>query len=229
MAIPKTIVQTFYTSKLPFLTQWHIKRLKKRNPEYDYQFYDDIRIDNFLKDEFGQEIFDLYKEINIGAAKADFFRYAFLFKKGGVYLDIDSLIVKKLDDFILPNDVAIISLESHLECYVQWALIFEAGHPFLKKTLEIVINNLKENKYPNDVHRMTGPTAYTVAINECINESSTIQYRQLGVDYDHMLKFSYPMSKFFLYGLSRKNHWKKQLTTRTVLIDNATAQNNALK
>jgi len=224
MAIPKTIIQTFKTSKLPFLTRWHIRMLKKRNPEYDYQFYDDVKIDGFIKDEFGQEIFDLYKKINIGAAKADFFRYAVLYKNGGVYLDVDSLILNKLDDFILPNDSAIISLERNLKYYVQWALVFEAGHPFLKKTLEIVLNNIKENKYPHDVHKMTGPSAYSLAISECLIESPNIQYRQLGVDYDSMFRFSYPMSKFFLYGLSRKNHWKKQLTTGTVLIDDDTPQ-----
>lgn len=108
-------------------------------------------------------------------------------------------------------------MESNLCYYVQWALVFEAGHPFLKKTLEIIINNLKENKYPHDVHLMTGPAAYSLAIRECIKDSSKIEYRQLGVDYDNNFKFSYPMSKFFLYGLSRKNHWKKNQTTKTVL------------
>jgi inositol phosphorylceramide mannosyltransferase catalytic subunit len=222
MAIPKTIIQTFKTSKLPFITQWHIKRMKKRNPEYDYQFYDDARIENFLKDEFGQDIFELYKKINIGAAKADFFRYAILFKKGGVYLDIDSLLLKKLDDVILPVDCAIIALEDNLQHYVQWAMIFEAGHPFLEKTLEIVINNLKENKYPYDVHEMTGPKAYSLAIRECLKESSAIRYRQLGIDYDNAFKFSYPMSKFFLYGLLRKNHWNQKSDARAVLKDNTT-------
>lgn len=219
MAIPKTIYQTFRTSKLPLITKWHIRRMKNRNPEYDYQFYDDERINNFIHDEFGQEIFDLYKRIQIGAAKADFFRYAILYKKGGIYLDIDSLILNKLDDFILPTDSAVVSPENNLEHYVQWALVFEAGHPFLKKTLEMVIDNLKENRYPHSVHQMTGPTVYGCAIRECLKESSQIQYRQLGVDYEDNFKFHYSTSKFFLYGLSRKNHWKKQQLTRTILKD----------
>jgi mannosyltransferase OCH1-like enzyme len=217
MAIPKTIFQTYKTPNLPFLTRWHIGRMKKRNPDYDYQFYDDARIDSFIKDEFGQDVYALYKRINIGAAKADFFRYAILYKKGGVYLDIDSLILTQLDDFILPSDSAVISLESSREFYIQFALFFEPGHPFLKKTLELVINNLKENKFPYQVHKMTGPSVYSLAISECLKESPNIPYRQIGVDYDNKVKFSYRMSKFFLYGLSRKNHWKTQSKTTTVL------------
>lgn len=217
MAIPKTIFQTFKTNKLPFITRWHISRLRKRNPDYDYQFYDDVRIENFIKAEFGSEIYSLYSKIDIGAAKADFFRYAILYKKGGIYLDIDSWIVKKLNDFVYPDDKAIISLEKNLDLFCQWALVFEAGHPFLKRTLEVVIENLQMNRYPHDVHKMTGPTAYSQAIKECLKESSDIEFRQLGIEYDGTINFHYRTSKFFLYGISKKEHWKKLQKTRTIL------------
>jgi inositol phosphorylceramide mannosyltransferase catalytic subunit len=217
MAIPKTIIQTFKSSKLPLLTRWHIYRMRKNNPEYDYQFYDDAAIDAFIQKEYGEEVFELYKKINIGAAKADFFRYAVLYKMGGIYVDIDSLIVKKLDSLIMPDDKAVIALEGHRQFYVQWALVFEAGHPFLKKTLELVLENLRINKFPYDVHKMTGPTVYTNAIRECLDQFPNTVFRQVGVDYEGVFSFSYPMSKLFLYGISRKDHWKKQADLRPVL------------
>lgn len=83
MSIQKSIYQTYKTKNLPLLTKWHIKRLKKRNPEYDYYFFDDQMIIDFVKKEFSKEVFDLFMKINIGAAKADFFRYAVLYKRGG--------------------------------------------------------------------------------------------------------------------------------------------------
>jgi len=217
MPIPKIIYQTYKTAQLPLITRWHIKRFKQRNPEYEYQFYDDQRISEFIMNEYGQEIFALYSRISIGAAKADFFRYAILFKNGGVYLDIDSQNVHQLDSFILPNDAAIVSLESNQQFYVQWALIFEAEHPFLKRTLDDVLQNLKENKYPHDVHQMTGPTAFTKAIKACLQENPTIAHRQLATDYDGHFKFHYRFSKFFLYGLGRKNHWRKQQDKVSIL------------
>jgi inositol phosphorylceramide mannosyltransferase catalytic subunit len=216
MAIPKTIYQTFKNDKLPFLTKLHIKNLRRRNPEYDYQFYNDERISDFIQHEFEPDVYQVYKSITIGAAKADFFRYAILYKKGGVYLDIDSLNVTKLDNFILPTDTAVIAFENNLEYFVQWALIFDAGHPFLKKTLDTVLENLKENKYPNDVHKMTGPAAYSTAIKECMHHSPNINFRQLGVDYDGKFKFHYRFSKFFLYGLFRKNHWRNEQTKKSI-------------
>jgi inositol phosphorylceramide mannosyltransferase catalytic subunit len=219
MAIPKTIFQTFKTSKLPLLARWHIYRLKKKNPDYAYRFYDDQMIDAFMLEEFGKDIFDLYKRITIGAAKADVFRYAVLFKFGGVYLDIDSLINEKLSNFILPEDHAVISLESNDLNYVQYALFFEAGHPFLKKTLDLVFRNLRENRHPSSVLQMTGPAVFTEAIRASLSEDSTIPYRQLGYDYDKKVTFSFRGSKTVLYGFSRKNHWKKQEKQMSMMND----------
>ena len=217
MAIPKTIYQTFKTERLPLLTRWHIHSMRRRNPEYDYQFYSDERIHDFIQAEWGNDVFRLYQRIQIGAAKADFFRYAILYKKGGVYLDIDSLNKKKLSDLIQVGDSAIISLEKHQECFAQWALIFEAGHPFLEKTMEIVLDNLKNSRYPRDVHRMTGPGAFTLAIQACLAKSQTIPYREVGVDYDGFFQFHYRFSKFFLYGIQRKEHWRTQQREKGLL------------
>jgi mannosyltransferase OCH1-like enzyme len=214
MAIPKIIHQTFKTEKLPFITRWHISRLKKNNPDYAYEFYDDSRIEQFLQQEYDALTLSLYRQLNIGAAKADFFRYAVLFKKGGVYLDIDSSIKGSLNNFIQPDDRAIISRERNPALYVQWALVYEAGHPFLKKALELVLDNIRNNKYPHDVHRMTGPTVYTMAIDMCLKENPVPPYRMLGFDYDGYLKFKYPLSKL-LY--NKGEHWKKMQLTKPVL------------
>jgi mannosyltransferase OCH1-like enzyme len=168
MAIPKTIYQTYKTTKLPIIFRWHIRRLRKNNPSYTYEFYDDKRASDFITEAYGNEISALFNRINIGAAKADFFRYAILYKKGGVYLDIDSLITSKIDDFIKPEDVAVISNESNLNFFLQYVLFFEPQHPILKRTMDLMISNLRQNTYPYDTHKMTGPTVFTKAINDCM-------------------------------------------------------------
>lgn len=215
MAIPKIIHQTFKSSALPFITRWHIAGFRKKNPAYAYEFYDDARIDLFLLEEFGAEILALYKRINIGAAKADFFRYAVLYKKGGIYVDIDSGINGSLDDFILPDDTAIITHEGDPSLFAQWALIYSPGHPFLEKTIQLVLENIRQNKYPHDVHSMTGPFAYTEAINLCLKDNPDTPHRVLGTDYNGHLKVKYKLGKFFLY--QKGDHWKKKQLTTPVL------------
>ena len=214
MSIPKTIYQTFKTSKLPLITRWHIYWFRKKNPEYDYQFYDDTRIEQFIEAYYDRETLTLYQQINIGAAKADFFRYAILYKLGGIYLDIDSASKTAFRKFLLPNDEAVISKERNADLYVQWALIFRAGHPFLEKTMDLMLNNLRNNTYPNDVHQMTGPSVYTKAINSCLEQDPNTPHRVLGTDYQRHLRFKYTLSKL-LY--AKGDHWKQIQLTRTVM------------
>ena len=144
MAIPKTIYQTYKTAKLPIIFRWHIRRLRKKNPSYTYEFYDDKRASDFILDSYGNKISSIFNRINIGAAKADFFRYAILYKKGGVYLDIDSLITTKIDDFIRPNDVAVISNESNLKFFLQYVLFWtEKKFILLMNFLQLEMKNFK--------------------------------------------------------------------------------------
>ena len=184
------------------------------NPSYEYRFYDDHEIDKFIQEEFDSETYSQYLKLNIGAAKADFFRYAMLFKKGGVYVDIDSRVAGDLDDWILPDDTGIITAERHPGMYVQWALVYDKGHPFLKKTLENVLDNIKDNRYPHDIHKMTGPTVYSDSIRSCLNDDPSIEYRDFGTDYEGKIQF-----KYWLSGLSywRKEHWRKTQKRRPVL------------
>jgi mannosyltransferase OCH1-like enzyme len=218
MPIPKVVYQTFKHQNLPLITRLFIKWLKWVNKDYRYEFYDDTRIEAFLKSDFGDEVLAAYKKIDIGAAKADFFRYCILYKKGGIYLDIDAYVLKPLDKFIKPDDVALISREGHPGMFVQWALIYEAGHPFLKDTIEHVLENIRYNKYPNDVHQMTGPTAYSTIINHYVDNKLPVSYRLMGTDYNGLIKSRLPLSRL-LYRNEKSEHWKKAQLTRGVLKD----------
>lgn len=217
MSIPKHIFQTFKTKELPLITRWHIWNMKRRNPEYEYFLYDDQDIQEFFNKDFPDEYLKAYNQLTIGAAKADFFRYAILYKKGGVYLDIDSGMSSPLKKLILQTDVALISKERHVYLYCQWALIFDKDHPFLKRTLELVLDNIQTHRFPNDVHATTGPTVFTKAINECLAENPDIPHRIFdGIEYRGYLKFKYKLGKFFLYS-KKSEHWKRKQLTQDII------------
>lgn len=217
MAVPKQIFQTFKTKKLPLITQYHIWNMKRKNPEYRYFFYDDQDIEKFITEEFPPEYIENYRKLAIGASKADFFRYAVLYKKGGIYLDIDSSIIKPFKELIQEDDEAVISVERHENLYVQWALIFDKNHPFLKKTLELMIDNIKNHRFPHDVHATTGPTVFSRGIRETLEEHPTIPYRLFrGIEFRGYLRFKYKLGKFFLYK-SRSQHWKQMQKRQEII------------
>ena len=65
---------------------------KTREIMHDYEqvIYDDEMIEEFIKTNYSQRIYNAYKHINpeYGASRADFFRYLILYLYGGIYMDI---------------------------------------------------------------------------------------------------------------------------------------------
>lgn len=216
MAVPKNIFQTFKTADLPWITRFYISRMKRKNPGWNYHFYDDARILDFFSEHFPAEYLNAYKSLTIGAAKADFFRYAVLYKFGGVYLDIDSYVKTPFDKFIDKDDVFVVSHEGNPGLYCQWALISDKDHPFLKRTLEKVLDNIQSHRFPHDVHKTTGPTVFTEAVNEVLAENPSTAHRFLGTDYNGHLKFKYNLGRIFLYG-KKTEHWKKKQMLQDII------------
>jgi len=233
--IPKKIYQSWYTTQFPKRVAQKINSMKKLNPEYEHKIYTDAEIDAFVNSNFDGDIKKCYNRLNIIVAKVDFWRYLILYKQGGIYLDMDSTILRPLKKLIRDEDEAIITAEGNPDLYVQWALIFNKQHPILEKTIERVVKNIKQNAYPNDIHKMTGPSVYSNAINEIYKEqyncnivhksinrktditytSKTFSYRLYGVDYKPYFKFKYRSAKL-LY--ANKNRWREEQKVKQLLV-----------
>lgn len=164
MRIPRQIFQTWKTKDLPGPVQETIDRMKAVNPGYEHHLFDDQDMDEFIKTNFDATTYKAYKMLNVGAARADFWRYCIMYKKGGIYLDIDACIYQSLDRLIGEHDRAIISREQNEGIFVQWCMMFEAGHPILKETIAQVIQNVLA-KTTTDVFHLTGPGVFTWVIN----------------------------------------------------------------
>jgi mannosyltransferase OCH1-like enzyme len=233
--IEKNIFQSWYTKNLHPLVEQKINTFKNLNPDYTYNLYTDNDMDIFVNENFKGEIADCYNKLNIIVAKVDFWRYLILYKYGGVYLDMDSSINYSLNELIKYDDEAIITAEGNPELYVQWALIFKKNHQILKKVIELIIYNIKNNSYPNDIHKMTGPTVYSLAINnthkelfnnEIINhklinqntdityKSKDVSYRLYGIDYNKYFTFKHDANNF-LY--NNKKHWRVEEKEKVLL------------
>lgn len=232
--IEKNIFQSWNTTFLHPLVQEKIDNFKKINPEYKYHLYTDNDIDTFVNENFKGEIAECYNKLNIIVAKVDLWRYLILYKYGGIYLDMDSSIEKPLSSLIKDEDQAIITIENNPNLYVQWGLIFKKEHPILKRTIELVVDNIKNNRYPNNIHAMTGPAVYSRAINEIHMElfnkklhhheitkntdityiSGNIIYRIFGVDYNTFFCFKHNFVNFLYNG---KKHWTIEQKEKNLL------------
>lgn len=230
MPIPKKIYQTWCTEQLPENICNNIRHFLDMNPDYDYQLFTDEDMENYVRNNFDDEIYHCYMRLNIIVAKTDFWRYLLLYKDGGIYLDMDGDILKPLNEMIRADDTAIITAETNPYMFVQWALFFEPGHPILKRAIEIVVYNIKNNLHPRDVHQLTGPSVFTLAVHMMHdqyipnvslvhseitaetdriyeNKEAGFKYRIFGVDYNGFCSFENPYKKELFVN---KTHWREQ-------------------
>ena len=125
---------------------------------------------------------------------------------GGVYLDIKSMITKPLGLIINPDDVCILDIpRNNLEpwrtnnpTYEQWLLIFATHHPYLKHMIDQMVNDIENNYQPtingyemtskSKVLLLTGPDAFTRAINSYIQLNNTTHHKT--IDYRYFSRYS---------------------------------------
>jgi mannosyltransferase OCH1-like enzyme len=100
ITIPKCIYLCYKTKNIPTSILRDIKTL---NPGWTVELYDDIMCRDFISDNYGETLSNLFTNIKDGPIKADLFRICILYKKGGVYTDIDNVLLRPIDDIIQKN------------------------------------------------------------------------------------------------------------------------------
>jgi mannosyltransferase OCH1-like enzyme len=165
--IPRVIYQTFKSTEVTDRMYYASQTWTQYNPDYSYEYYDDLRRDEYVKNfnceglNFtNEELNRAYNSIKPQAGKADIWRYLILYEKGGVYTDIDTICKVPLSNYIEPDDTVVTRVFG--ECrglgqnpdpikagtlftrwyhlFVQLFMIYTAKNPFIKITLEACIH-----------------------------------------------------------------------------------------
>ena len=138
-SVPKQILQTYKSiDKVPSFV---IDNIKKDNPDWDYIFFDDKDVEEFLKKEYHPQILDKFLSFKRGAHKADLFRLCWLYKNGGVYVDIDTHLLKPIDEIIMGKDLIIpLTIVNGkrrrlLNCF----MVAKKGDPFILKCIKSIM------------------------------------------------------------------------------------------
>ena len=91
----KILLQTYHDKrKIPSKVY---RNIKKYAADYEHIIYDDDDCIKFLTENYNKIVVNRFKSLSMGAHKADLFRYCWLYKNGGVYLDIKIILVKPLN------------------------------------------------------------------------------------------------------------------------------------
>jgi len=185
--IPKIIWQTNYTNKvsLPVYLNYLTNRLFSLTYEYRYMGHDDR--DVFIAKEAPKEVAEVYAQLTDGASQADVWRLFVLNHIGGVYMDIDAHLVWPISKIIKEDDEEIFLVNK--EHYTNYFIASAKNNEVITKSLELIIENIKEKKVDAGVYSLTGPNVLNIAIGDkkvnsrfyrytCVQGSFTNEYFQ---------------------------------------------------
>ena len=109
--IPFIIYRTWKNTNLneQFMHAWNTTSIN--NPEFEQKLYTDLDVNSFINDFDYPGLKKAYNRINpkYGAARADLFRYAILYKNGGFYMDIKTYTECSIKDKLGNNDAFLLS------------------------------------------------------------------------------------------------------------------------
>jgi mannosyltransferase OCH1-like enzyme len=180
--IPKKIIQTWEHKNFEPEFQEIIDYWKKNNPDYEYLLFDKNERSLFIKNNFNEDVYETYNLLVPGANKADLFRYCYLYINGGVYVDIDTLCIGKLDNILLSeiNLVVLIDFNSNpFEGQHNLACGFIASipkHPALLNSINFIVDNVKNNIIFQSRLDFTGPGILGRAVNSYIGLEETSSF-----------------------------------------------------
>ena len=143
--IPKIIVSTYFDkTKIPNKVY---KNIKKYALDYKLLIYDDEEIAKFLNKYYDKKVLNAFLSLNRGAHKADLFRYCYLYKFGGIYLDIKTELIKDINQiFNKPNVGLYTVLSMHKGTIYQGIIASKPNNPIFLKLIDYIVNIKKPIK-----------------------------------------------------------------------------------
>jgi glycosyltransferase involved in cell wall biosynthesis len=145
LRIPKRIIQTGKHLEQPLRSKAMMANLRLLNPDFEYLFFDDARVQSFIDKEFPQfhAVFDSFQ---FSIQKYDFFRYLAVYHYGGFYFDLDVMLATGLSSLLEYGCVFTfegLTISRYLRTHysMDWEIgnyAFGAapGHPFLRALID---------------------------------------------------------------------------------------------
>ncbi|MCW8280490.1 MULTISPECIES: glycosyltransferase family 32 protein [Agrobacterium] len=163
-AIPRIIWQTNYSNRVttPIYANFLFNRWL--TPEFEYRYHDDEACQVYIDRHFPGRYADAFRRLQVGAAKADFWRILVLLQEGGIYLDIDSNFAARPEDVIGTDEEAVFIAMKEGEI-TNYFMASKPGHPALKLIADRIAQNIEEGTLVS-VYDMTGPTVVHAVVKE---------------------------------------------------------------
>jgi hypothetical protein len=220
--LPKNIFQTHASTTLSEGAYQAIQSWRILNPDWTHYYFTDEDQRTFISEHFADDVLWAYDQLIPGAYKADLWRYCVLYVKGGIYVDHKFILNKPLNE-IIPADCHFATFKDrHQSHKTKWSfkhylwqgfIISEPKHPFLKKAIDLVVENTQKGYYGHDGLSITGPALLGKAVNLALEQAPTTPL-QAGQQTIHDLSFT-----LFAYPHFSRHTFKTKMFDHTNVIE----------
>ena len=142
--IPKHIVQTMDDNKMSLMHWNTIQTILELNPEYSYTFFSAPARRAFIKENYDEDVLDTYDGFVAGAFQADLFRYCYLYKNGGCYIDCKMINRIPLRNVIDTDCKFMVTKDRINNAYQNNVIFTEAKNDALKSAIDLCVKRFKE-------------------------------------------------------------------------------------
>jgi mannosyltransferase OCH1-like enzyme len=164
--IPRRIIQTGKHLNQPLRNRAVMSNIRLLNPDYEYLFFDDSQVEEFVKREFPQYQ-AVFHSFQFPIQRYDFFRYLAVYRYGGFYFDLDVLLASGLSGLlehgcVFPFERLTLSHFMRDNLGMDWQIgnyAFGAapGHPFVEAIIKNCIRAQADPTWVKAMMRGTPP------------------------------------------------------------------------
>ncbi|MFA9472604.1 MAG: glycosyltransferase, partial [Deltaproteobacteria bacterium] len=213
VAFPKIIHQTWKDEQVPASLAPYQESWKRLHPEWEYRLWTDADNDALVEKEFSS-LLDLYRSLPRAIHRADFARVLYLWRFGGLYVDLDIAALRPADE-LLDGHHCMLGTEPKLhaerlrgvdQVVCNAAMASEPNHPFWEKMIAEIRERSTQGR--EDPVWMTGPL--------CLQAAYEAHGEELGVElWDPDVFFPLPDLGSSSLPLSRseRRHYERMVTS----------------
>lgn len=195
--IPYNLFQTWETKNISEDLQQIVNTWKINNPEYNHSLYDSKEREEFIKNNFNSSVYNAYCKIIPGAFKADLWRYCILYMYGGVYIDIYTLCLGSISNFLNKDIDFMVPIDLNTNIYEGTHNLFNAfiasipQHKILYFCINYIVQLIENNIIPSSKLDFSGPGCLGRCTNIYLNLSENSPFvGKEGIHNNiHFLKF----------------------------------------
>ena len=155
--VPLDIWTCWHTKDLPPKMRENVEKLKQDNPGFQVHLYDEQECRSFLMEHFDPEVVNAYDGLVPCSYKSDLWRFAVLYIKGGVYVDIKYQCVNGFSLMALTEKEYFVRDRWDMGTYTA-LIVCKPGNSIMRSCIDRIVENVKNRFYGDNALHPTGPT-----------------------------------------------------------------------